>query len=109
VGQIYNLTDGEFVSKRRFIDALVAGLNTPRPLPVSPPLWLARIVARVTEGFARAPGLAHAPKLTQAGLKFLGLNLDFSIDKARRELGYQPPFNFEQGMAQTMAWYRENA
>ena len=44
--------------------------------------------------------------LTQGRLKLLGLNLDFSIDKARRELGYQPVKSFEQGMAETTAWFR---
>src|SRR5579871_6406431 len=31
VGQIYNLTDGEAVSKRRFIEAIVDGLGLPPP------------------------------------------------------------------------------
>ena len=44
-----------------------------------------------------------------ARLKFLGLNLDFSIEKAKRELGYQPRYTFDQAMAETMAWYKQNA
>ena len=47
--------------------------------------------------------------LTQARVKFLGLNLDFSIDKARRQLGYQPRFSFDQGMQETVAYYRQQA
>jgi dTDP-D-glucose 4,6-dehydratase len=39
-------------------------------------------------------------------LKFLGLNLDFSIEKAKRELGYCPRVSFEEGMAETVRWYR---
>ena len=39
---------------------------------------------------ARRKGATEAPLLTQARLKFLGLNLDLSIEKARRELGYAP-------------------
>ena len=38
------------------------------------------------------------PPLTRAGLKFLGYNLDFSIDKAKRELGYHPRTSFDEGM-----------
>jgi nucleoside-diphosphate-sugar epimerase len=45
--------------------------------------------------------------LTQARLKFLGLNLDFSIEKAKRELGYQPRITFDQGMEKTIAWVRQ--
>jgi nucleoside-diphosphate-sugar epimerase len=109
VGQAYNLTDGEFVTKRRFIEALVNGLDLPKPPPLSVPLWLARIVARFMEKRARRRGSPTPPLLTQARLKFLGLNLDFSIDKAKRELGYLPQFTFDQGMRETIAWYREGA
>jgi nucleoside-diphosphate-sugar epimerase len=107
VGQIYNLTDGEVVSKRRFIEAIVTGLDLPRPRPIAPPLWLARIIARGMERTARRRGTV--PALTPAGIKLLGLNLDFSIEKARRELGYSPRVNFDQGMRETMAWYRQKA
>jgi nucleoside-diphosphate-sugar epimerase len=108
VGQVYNLTDGEFVSKRRFIEALVQGLGLPGPKPISIPLFLARPMAWWMERDARKKGATKAPRLTQARLKFLGLNLDFSIDKAKRELGYQPRVGFDDGMRETVAWYREN-
>lgn len=106
VGQVYNLTDGEPVSKRRFIEAIVKGLDLPNPPGLSVPLWLAKLLAGWMEGRARRQGAAEAPMLTQARIKFLGLNLDFSIEKAKRELGYHPRFTFDQGMQQTLAWYR---
>jgi nucleoside-diphosphate-sugar epimerase len=37
----------------------------------------------------------------------LGLNLDFSIEKARRELGYKPRVTFKEGMHQTIDWFRK--
>jgi nucleoside-diphosphate-sugar epimerase len=39
----------------------------------------------------------------------MGLNLDFSIEKARRELGYQPRYRFDEGLRETVAWYKQNA
>jgi 2-alkyl-3-oxoalkanoate reductase len=109
VGQIYNLTDGEVVSKRRFIDSIADGVGLPRPKPVSVPLWLARIMAWWMERRARKKNSPKAPRLTQGRLKFLGLNLDFSIEKAKRELGYRPRWNFDEGMRETVAWYKQNA
>jgi nucleoside-diphosphate-sugar epimerase len=106
VGQIYNLTDGEYVSKRRFIMAVVNSLGLPRPRPVRPPLWFAHLLAWWMEGQARKRGAAEAPALTQARIKFLGLNLDFSIEKARRELGYTPRVPFDEAIRETMAYYR---
>jgi len=107
VGQIFNLTDGEMVSKRRFIEALITGLNLPKPPPIGLPLWIARLFAWNMERQARKNNAPHPPRLTQARLKFLGLNLDFSIAKAQRELGYQPRVPFDQGIQQTIAWYKD--
>jgi nucleoside-diphosphate-sugar epimerase len=108
VGQVYNLTDGEFISKRQFIEAVADGANVARPSR-SVPLWIARLGAWFMERRARRAGATEAPRLTQARLKFLGLNLDFSIQKARSELGYQPRVHFADGIKQTMAWYLKNA
>jgi nucleoside-diphosphate-sugar epimerase len=109
VGQVYNLTDGEPVSKRRFIEALADGTGVPRPRPVWVPLWLARIIAWHMERDARRRNSPRAPRLTQGRLKLLGLNLDFSIEKAKRELGYRPRYSFDEGMRETVAWYKQNA
>jgi nucleoside-diphosphate-sugar epimerase len=107
VGKIYNITDGEIVSKRMFIDAVADGMNLSRPKS-SVPLWIARIMANTMEKRARKKNKQSAPKLTQARLKFLGLNLDYSIDKARNELGYAPQTPFAEAIEETMEWYRHN-
>jgi nucleoside-diphosphate-sugar epimerase len=107
VGQVYNLTDDEPVSKRRFIETIAEALNLPKPTR-TPPLWIARLATWWVERRARRRGDAEAPLYTQARLKFIALNLDFSVEKAKKELGYRPPFGFERGMQETMAWYREN-
>jgi nucleoside-diphosphate-sugar epimerase len=109
VGQVYNLTDGEKVTRRRFLEALAQGAGVPGPRPVPVPLPMARLMAWWLEGAARRRGDAHPPLLTQARVKFLGLNLDFSIAKARRELGYDPQTTFEQGMSETVAWLKQSA
>jgi nucleoside-diphosphate-sugar epimerase len=108
VGQIFNLTDGEFVSKRHFIETIVEGMGLPQPKPVSVPLWAARIMAWWMERDARKKNSPHPPRLTQGRLKLFGLNLDFSIDKAKRELGYRPRWSFAEGMRETLAWYKQN-
>jgi nucleoside-diphosphate-sugar epimerase len=57
---------------------------------------------------ARRRGDPQPPRLTQARLKFLGLNLDFSIEKAKRELGYKPRVQFDEGMRETLAWFKQH-
>ena len=107
VGQVYNLTDGEFVSKRRFIEAIADAMGLPHP-HLTPPYWLAWITTWLFEKVARLRGAKDAPIFNFPRLKFLGLNLDFSVEKARRELGYVPRADFNDGMYQTMAWYKEH-
>ena len=49
----------------------------------------------------------HPPRATQAQLKFAGLNLDFSIAKARGRLGYAPRVSFDDGMKAALEWFRK--
>jgi nucleoside-diphosphate-sugar epimerase len=105
IGEVFNLTDGQPVSKKQFVGrvAELAGLSPPtRRLP----LKLARFLANVVEGGAKLRGAKNPPIINKARFKFLGLNLDYSIEKARRVLDYQPPFTFEQGIERAMAEYR---
>ncbi|MDG3006003.1 NAD-dependent epimerase/dehydratase family protein [Paludisphaera mucosa] len=102
VGQVFNLTDGEDVSKRRFVGrvAELAGLPAPtRKIP----LKLAKFLAVVVEGGARLRGRKDAPIINKARYKFLGLHLDYSIAKARKVLGYKPPYGFDEAIARAMA------
>lgn len=106
VGELFNITDGRLVSRREFIGTIceAAGLPTPTkcvPLPV------AKTLARLMEALYRLLGKPEAPLLSSARIKFLGLNLDYSIDKARRLLGYDPPTDFREAMLETIAWCRE--
>ena len=102
VGEVFNLTDGEAVSKRRCVGtvAQLAGLPAPtRKIP----LKLAKFLATIVEGGAKLRGRKDAPIINKARYKFLGLNLDYSIEKARKVLGYTPPYGFDEAMRRSMA------
>lgn len=106
VGELFNITDNRLVSRREFIGTIceAAGLPTPTknvPLPV------AKALANLMEAAYRMLGKKEAPLLSSARIKFLGLNLDYSIDKARRLLGYDPPTDFTEAMRTTVAWAHE--
>ena len=106
IGATYNITDGKLVSKREFISTIaqLLGYQVPRK---SVPLPVARLLAKGLEGLWKLLGKQQAPILSGARIKFLGLNLDFCIDKARRELEYQPRVEFADGMKQTIDWFRK--
>lgn len=103
VGKVFNITDGALVTKREFASAIARRAGLPLP-EKSVPLPIVKLVARGLEAGYRALGKREAPLPSMATVKFLGLNLDFSIERARGELGYDPPISFEEGMDRTFAW-----
>jgi len=108
IGEVFNLTDGQPVTKVQFVGR-VAELAGLKPPALHIPRRLAKFLADIVEGIARRRGAKNPPIINRARYKFLALNLDFSIEKARRVLGYQPPFTFEQGIEQAMAEHRPPA
>jgi 2-alkyl-3-oxoalkanoate reductase len=105
VGEVFNITDGHLVSKRTFIGTAARLAGYPEPTG-HVPRGVARLLAKASEGLYRLLGKSEAPLVSMARYKFLGLNLDFSIDKARQRLGYEPEVGFEAAMAETIDWFR---
>jgi nucleoside-diphosphate-sugar epimerase len=96
VGEILNIRDARLVDRVEFVGTIADALGCPRPKHA--PLGLARFATAFVEGFAKLRGRKTAPLLTRARLKFLTLNLDYSIAKAQRVLGYQGAIDFQEGM-----------
>ena len=96
-GEVFNIRDPRLVTKREFIETVCAAAGLERPRKIVP-IAVAKVLARVLEGLWRLLKRQEAPILNSARLKFLGLNLDYSIDKAIRRLGYSPPADFRDAM-----------
>ncbi len=105
-GQTFHITDGRLVTRLELIETIVRLGNLPKPKRQIP-LGVANVLAPVMEWGWKLLGQEEAPLLSRARVKFLGLNLDFSIDKAREQLGYNPRIDFTDGMQATMDWFRE--
>jgi len=84
LGETFNIRDERLVTREEFMGAIADYLGRPRPGKV--PLWVARTLAGVVEPLARARRKPEAPILTKARIKFLTLNLDYSIAKAKQML-----------------------
>lgn len=97
LGEVFNIRDPRAVTKREFIDTVcdAAGLNRPTKVV---PLPVAKCLAKAMETVWKLLKKSEAPLLNNARIKFLGLNLDYSIDKAVRKLGYQPSTDFRDAM-----------
>ncbi|NLX95292.1 MAG: NAD-dependent epimerase/dehydratase family protein [Rhodopirellula sp.] len=101
-GEVFNIRDERLVTRVEFIGTIADYLGRPRPRRI--PLWLARSLVGPIEAMARARGKTEAPILTRARIKFMTLNLDFSIAKAKQTLGYQAHVDFQDGMRQALEW-----
>ena len=100
VGEIFNVRDERLVSRVEFVGTVADYLGYPHPPHV--PEWLARTLVHPIEKWARFRRATKAPMLTHGRIKFLTLNLDFSIDKAKRILGYQPRVDFQHGIREVL-------
>jgi nucleoside-diphosphate-sugar epimerase len=72
-----------------------------RHVPVAPIM----LAARAIQGACKP--LRIEPPLYPRRLDFFIANRSFSIDKARRQLGYEPQVNLTTGLACTAEWYRK--
>ncbi len=105
VGQVFNITDGRLVTKKEFVETAAQFAGYPQPTKIVP-LGVAKFLAKVMEGTWKLLGKKEAPLLSNARIKFLGLNLDYCIDKARRDLNYNPQVDYQDAMRETIDWFR---
>jgi len=70
-------------------------------------LWRERLLGENTNGLRDSNTGPTAPSLpSQAEVDIYTTNVVFSIEKARRILGYNPQIDFAKGMERTSAWIR---
>jgi nucleoside-diphosphate-sugar epimerase len=100
-GETFNIRDERLVTREEFVNTVADQLGEPRPRHL--PEWLGRMFVGPIEGIARFRGRKTPPMLTRAQLKFMTLNLDYSIGKAKRILGYKPRVDFQEGIKEALA------
>lgn len=101
VGEVFNVTDGQRVTKREFVGRVAELAGLPRPKRRIP-RWLAYRLAVLMERGAKRRKATEPPLINMARYKFLGLNLDYSIEKARKLLCYEAPYTTEDGLVRAM-------
>jgi nucleoside-diphosphate-sugar epimerase len=103
VGQVYLITDGNAVMWKEFFGCYARMAGKPRMRSV--PEWLGKAIALSMEIGSKLTG--KPPKITREAVRFLTRQARFNIEKARRDLGYQPRFSLEEGMKLTEHWLSE--
>lgn len=85
--------------------AKIAGVSSPK---IVIPYRLAYLIGWKMEKLYRILPFKGRPLLTRMAAELFGTNQGFPIDKARRELGYEPEADFDEGMRRVEVWLRQN-
>lgn len=105
VGEGFLVHDGVSDTFQNFCAKIAESLGVP-PITRHIPYGAAMAAATLMEWTWRLLGRKDRPLLTTYTVKNLGSRLQFSIEKARRVLGWTPPIPYEQGFAETMTWLK---
>lgn len=104
INNTYIISDRRPYEMNEFINTIASQLKVRKPLHV--PKLIAYIMAIILELIALIS--KKEPLLSRERVKNLTSSFGFSIKKAQQELGYDPKIDLEEGIAKTIAWYREN-
>ena len=102
----YFLSDGHSYNSRAFSDLLQKEMGTRCVLHIKAPLWFLHAVCAVNGTVCRWLG-----KLTTLNMDKYHIlaqrNWNCDIEPARRKLGYEPQWNLEDGVRESVKWYQE--
>ena len=102
IGEVYNVSnDDKSLDMQTFIYRVADLWGYERPqkhLPVA----VAKIATNLMETTAKLLHKKEPPLLTKTRLKFLSLNLEFDISKAKEQLGFQNNINIDDGLTITL-------
>jgi len=102
IGQIYLISDGVGTTWKEFHGYYAAMVGKDSLPSVSK----AEALRKAAEMEARAEATGRPPMVNRAAVALVTRGATFKIDKARRELGYVPQVDLEEGMQRTEAWLR---
>lgn len=103
-GNIYFINDGVKISYLEFLKKQLKACGIDWNPGFSIPYKLAYAVAAMLEFIYRARGSKKPPVLTRFAVAALAGSRSYSIGKARKELGYEPSVDLDEGMEKMADW-----
>ena len=104
LGEVFTIAGEKYTTVRELVNLIADVLGKPHPKWCVPfyPVYVAAVLC---DKICRFIGIA--PPLYPRRVEFFYKDRAFSIDKAKRLLGYEPRVSLREGLARTAAWYRE--
>ncbi len=102
-GNVYNITNDQPLTQLEMFNAIadaVGGVRPTRHLPYLPIYYGSIVAERVVARLTRTK-----PIVTQLGAMMFGSDNRHSVEKARRELGYEPKVDLRTGITLAAEWF----
>jgi len=101
-GNVYNISNDHPLTQQELFNAIaddVSGKRPTRHLPYMPVYYGSIVAEKVTK-------ITHTrPIVTRLGVMMFGTDNKHSVEKARRELGYEPKVDLREGIKLAAAWF----
>lgn len=104
-GQAYFINDGEPVNMFTFSRPVIEGVGYPFP-KMRVPAALVKMIMTVWQALHFKFGIQEPP-VPPLAVERIAIDNYFSIEKARRDLGYTPLYNTEQGLKECLPYYQK--
>ncbi len=101
-GNVYNISNDHPLTQEEIFNAIADEVGGKRPELHVPymPLYYGSMVAE------KIAALTHTrPMVTRLGAMMFGTDTRHSVEKARRELGYEPRVELREGIRRAAAWF----
>jgi nucleoside-diphosphate-sugar epimerase len=101
-GNVYNISNDHPLTQQELFNAIADDVSGKRPTQHLPymPTYYGSIVAEKVARITRTRPLA-----TRLGVMMFGTDNRHSVEKARRELGYEPKVDIREGISLAAAWF----
>jgi len=101
-GNVYNISNDHPLTQQEIFNAVADGVGGKRPIRHLPylPIYYGSIIAEKVAKFT-----STRPKVTRLGVMMFGTDNRHSVEKARRELGYEPKVDLREGIRLAAAWF----
>jgi nucleoside-diphosphate-sugar epimerase len=103
-GKAYLIADEDYIEIEELVKKVADAMNVQVSIPHFPVMPLV-VAGHICEKMCKPFGIT--PPIFPRRVDWYRQNRAFKIDKAKRDLGYQPRIDLDEGLRRTARWYKE--
>ncbi len=104
LGQAYNISNDGVITQKDYLSRFAEAFGCPAPRR-HVPYWLAYSFGFDCECIGRLLRLKKPPAVTRYGVWLMGRDVFFSVEKAKKQLGWNSRVSYAEGIQKTAQWY----